>query len=213
MDSVSFEMLNLAPMLINCSECGKQFSDNASACPNCGNPVPKKNSNVDGPGNSNRASRVKLSGFIASAVGILIFLSAGLIVGSEKSCTNLGGYIGGRWFSEMNRSCSTYMSDSQEISYKGLRSLGLLVIGGGLFYSLEGSLIDTAKRIKFNRSLEVMKKKLDMISGIDFETYNRWNKRENERNRWNKRENERISNRMGKIFVFVFLFIAIISLI
>ena len=25
--------------LINCSECGKQISDKASTCPNCGNPI------------------------------------------------------------------------------------------------------------------------------------------------------------------------------
>lgn len=26
-------------MLINCSECGKQVSDKAASCPNCGNPI------------------------------------------------------------------------------------------------------------------------------------------------------------------------------
>lgn len=25
--------------LVNCSECGKEVSNNASACPNCGNPI------------------------------------------------------------------------------------------------------------------------------------------------------------------------------
>ena len=29
-------------MLINCSECGKQISDNAVSCPNCGNPIGKE---------------------------------------------------------------------------------------------------------------------------------------------------------------------------
>lgn len=28
--------------LIKCPECGKEISSNAVACPNCGNPVPKK---------------------------------------------------------------------------------------------------------------------------------------------------------------------------
>ena len=28
-------------MLINCSECGKQVSDKATCCPNCGNPIAK----------------------------------------------------------------------------------------------------------------------------------------------------------------------------
>lgn len=28
--------------LIRCPECGKEISSNAKACPNCGNPVPKK---------------------------------------------------------------------------------------------------------------------------------------------------------------------------
>lgn len=26
-------------MMINCSECGKKFSDNAAACPHCGCPI------------------------------------------------------------------------------------------------------------------------------------------------------------------------------
>ena len=121
-------------MIISCSECGKQFSDNASACPNCGNPVPKKNSNVDVPGHSS-ASGVKPSGFIASAVGILIFLCAGLIgdggIGSGRSY-NYGGRYSRPYY-------TTYMTDSEEIASKGLRVLGLLVIGGGLFYALKGS--------------------------------------------------------------------------
>lgn len=28
--------------LIKCPECGKEISSNATACPNCGNPVPKR---------------------------------------------------------------------------------------------------------------------------------------------------------------------------
>lgn len=28
-------------MLISCSECGKQVSDKAASCPNCGNPIAK----------------------------------------------------------------------------------------------------------------------------------------------------------------------------
>ena len=122
-------------MLINCSECDKQISDNAYACPNCGNPVLKRNSNVYGPGNRNRASRVKLSGFIVAAVGILIFLCAGLIgdggIGSGRSY-NYGGRYSRPYY-------TTYMTDSEEIASKGLRVLGLLVIGGGLFYALKGS--------------------------------------------------------------------------
>ena len=33
--------------LITCSECGKEYSENAASCPNCGNPNPStKNVNV-----------------------------------------------------------------------------------------------------------------------------------------------------------------------
>lgn len=32
--------------LLQCSECGKQISDKASACPNCGNPVVQESSQI-----------------------------------------------------------------------------------------------------------------------------------------------------------------------
>lgn len=32
--------------LIKCSECGKEISDKATACPNCGNPITQVNKNL-----------------------------------------------------------------------------------------------------------------------------------------------------------------------
>jgi len=36
-------------MLINCTECGRQVSDKAAACPNCGAPVLNRFQSVQGP--------------------------------------------------------------------------------------------------------------------------------------------------------------------
>ena len=146
-------MSKFAPMLINCSECGKQISDNAYACPNCGNPVLKKNSNVDVPRNSNSASRVKPSGFIASAVGIIIFLCAGLIGQGSKG----SHYV--------------YRTPPEQTALIGLRFLGLVVTGSGLLYSLKGMKLKDIPDVN----------KSNMISGTDLINPNRFRIKENER--------------------------------
>lgn len=62
-------------MMIKCSECGKKFSDNASACPHCGCPISKQVSVSPKPP-MNSDTKKKIIAVIIGAVvivGIVLF--------------------------------------------------------------------------------------------------------------------------------------------
>jgi ribosomal protein L32 len=66
------------PMLIKCTECGKEISDHAVACPNCGNPTKKTDQEnppklrVQPELTSKKWKKVKIIGWIVFFVGLMI---------------------------------------------------------------------------------------------------------------------------------------------
>ncbi len=72
--------------LINCSECGKEISDKATTCPNCGAPVKKETVYVSRPTGQIKPEPKKKSNkgiIIAVVIGIIILI--GLFGGSNES--------------------------------------------------------------------------------------------------------------------------------
>ena len=103
--------------LIRCPECGKEISDKAASCPNCGYPV-KENSNfdqidntyydgyenkylsgIDKPSNekvkNSKAKKLKLYGITDLIIGILLFL---VIITSDGNIAGNMRMMGAAWF-------------------------------------------------------------------------------------------------------------------
>ena len=74
--------------LIKCSECGKEVSDKAAACPFCGNPLNDPITTVQL--TSKRWKVVKLVGWVLFIVGGLLFLSGYGNGGFQNTQTGLG---------------------------------------------------------------------------------------------------------------------------
>ena len=53
-------------MMINCNECGKQISDTAVACPNCGAPIAKNVTDI-------KVSQV--FGLVITVAGLALFIA------------------------------------------------------------------------------------------------------------------------------------------
>ena len=68
--------------LIKCSECGKEISDLAEACPGCG--APQKGSTVKSKGAVTNSVRVERAGFKWEATGFVLILGA-MIAGFSDS--------------------------------------------------------------------------------------------------------------------------------
>ena len=58
--------------LIKCPECGKEFSDKASACPNCGCPT----SEINTSSNSNNSSEDELSSIWSTIPSTILVLKS-----------------------------------------------------------------------------------------------------------------------------------------
>jgi hypothetical protein len=59
--------------LIKCSECGKQVSEKASACPKCGAPIAIAATNGSSSTNTTRAgAKLEGMGFVIVVVGMLV---------------------------------------------------------------------------------------------------------------------------------------------
>ena len=69
--------------LIECSECGKEISDKAGACPNCGNPLNPAPANqvqtVEATGKQFKAAQAV--GFILALIGVILLFTEVFIVG------------------------------------------------------------------------------------------------------------------------------------
>lgn len=74
--------------LINCPECGKQISDKATTCPNCGCPIINNNSSIQTP----QVTRNKKRGCLIPILIILIILGIGLTVGISDMKKNPDKY-------------------------------------------------------------------------------------------------------------------------
>ena len=64
--------------LIKCDECGKEYSDKASACPNCGNPTNKGTNIVNK--NSKDNKKKSKTGFIVVVIILIIFACAAIAI-------------------------------------------------------------------------------------------------------------------------------------
>lgn len=77
--------------LINCSECGKEVSDKASSCPNCGNPINisdvVKESHVDKKTQSSGCFKNLVVAILIFVVGITL---VNLITGESSNSTSVG---------------------------------------------------------------------------------------------------------------------------
>ena len=56
--------------LVNCSECGKEISDKAEACPNCGAPMKWTSEFIGRPGSLSRLANI---GCLTLVVGVAVF--------------------------------------------------------------------------------------------------------------------------------------------
>ena len=72
--------------LINCIECGKEISDKATTCPNCGAPIRKDTSYEEHPVGQIKPQQKKKSnkGLIIGVV-VAVILLVGIFGGSEES--------------------------------------------------------------------------------------------------------------------------------
>ena len=66
--------------LIKCPECGKEISDQATACPNCGCPVKQNTTPISNPQTSLKAKKRKNGCFIFIIIVFLLFLGLGVAV-------------------------------------------------------------------------------------------------------------------------------------
>lgn len=57
--------------LIKCTECGKDVSDKAAACPGCGAPLPVKSLVPDEPGTTSGASSLALLAMVIAGIGLV----------------------------------------------------------------------------------------------------------------------------------------------
>ena len=62
--------------LIKCSDCGKQISDRAGACPGCGAPVNGSLANAPSSAAVTKSVRVERAGFKWEAIGFFLILAA-----------------------------------------------------------------------------------------------------------------------------------------
>ncbi|MGC9602979.1 MAG: zinc-ribbon domain-containing protein [Minisyncoccia bacterium] len=78
--------------LIKCSECGKDVSDKAHSCPNCGHPINPANNplKIEPELTSKRWKRVKLIAWGMILVGFLILGASGGSWGSMNAGFSLG---------------------------------------------------------------------------------------------------------------------------
>jgi len=86
--------------LIKCSECGKEISDRAWACPHCGAPVNGSTATAPSAAAVTKSVRVERAGFKWEAIGFVLILVAiftGIIVGADAdffAFASLLGFIG-----------------------------------------------------------------------------------------------------------------------
>ena len=80
--------------LINCSECGKEVSDKASTCPNCGAPIAGKQEISFDPKSHARVTRTGAKwegiGTILLVLGIVLAIAVNASLGGSMM---LGGFI------------------------------------------------------------------------------------------------------------------------
>ena len=70
--------------LIKCSECGKEISDQASACPNCGVPLPKPKKEKTKSDTQGLSENKGL--FLAALVGLAAIIGGGIYAGRPHKC-------------------------------------------------------------------------------------------------------------------------------
>lgn len=105
--------------LINCNDCGKQVSDKASSCPNCGNPICNKNNNAYKKDDFMKCPKCTSSQLTSSkkgfsggkaVVGVALTGGIGLLAGTigrnkqVVTCLRCGhNFKAGEYYSGMNR--------------------------------------------------------------------------------------------------------------
>ena len=150
--------------LITCSECSKQYSDRAPACPECGCPTTLQGVTPDPTPHQQREQRQMLSAqagasshtqrssstgisLAVAAAGALIALSAGLIQGSALDFQYNGG-----WHRTSKK------TQGEQVVFYGIISIGVLTALGGLL-SAAGESNDPSRPIKktFNSFIQEVK--------------------------------------------------------
>lgn len=93
--------------LIKCKECGKEISDKAVTCPNCGTPVSNVQNNISQPSSNqpNKNSSLGVVALILSIIGCTFIFGVVLAIidlckkdGKKKTCSIIALAICGVWF-------------------------------------------------------------------------------------------------------------------
>ena len=87
--------------LINCSECGKEVSEKAATCPNCGAPIASDHEVLLDPKSHVRVTRTgakwEAIGFILILLGIILAIAANGILGGIMAFSGFVVFIIGRF--------------------------------------------------------------------------------------------------------------------
>ena len=128
--------------LITCPECGKEISDTARSCPNCGYPITAKENEENlttsaaiggAPKGKNSTKTIAIAcAIIAIIVGVVCFLSKGQdnIVGTWEDSTTVDGLVVIYQFSEDGKFSSS------------MQQGGITVPGGTGRYEIDGKILN-----------------------------------------------------------------------
>jgi DNA-directed RNA polymerase subunit RPC12/RpoP len=87
--------------LINCSECGKEVSDKATSCPNCGAPIATKDAVTFDPKPHAKVTRTGAKwegiGFVLILVGIILALAVNGTLGGILAYVGFVVFVIGRF--------------------------------------------------------------------------------------------------------------------